>query len=143
MKRVVRGNVINLPYSLHDGTVIGFEVTGDKLVMQFQYGFIKTIEPFDQVNGNVEFEKADWDFSYVYLFEYQDVLCGNVGSFTGEKMELKKFIDQFKNFKFDLVDETYGYNLSKFDGYLSDGYSIKECSIQIYHLGDMSYIVEE
>lgn len=143
MKKVVRNNVINLPYSLHDGAVVRFEAAEDKFAMQFQYGFVKTVEPFEQVNGNIEFEKVDWDFSFAYLLEYQDVLCGNVGHFTGKKMSLKEFISHYNNAKFDVIDETYGYNTSKFDGYLSDKGSVKECIIEIYHLGDMSYIVEE
>lgn len=79
----------------------------------------------------------------MYLLEYQDVPCGNCGSFTGEKKDLHEFIDQYRNAGFDIMDETYGYNMSKFSGYLSAEGSVKECIIEIYHLGDMSYIVEE
>lgn len=142
MKKVVRNNINDLPYSLHDGVVIGFEVIGDTLVMKFQYGFLRTTHPFEQINGSIEIEKIDWDFSFVYLLDYQDVLCGNVGSFTGKKMELKTFINQFKSVEFTLIDETYGYNTSKFDGYLSDGDMFRECMIEIYHLGDMSYLTK-
>ena len=142
MKKVIRNNIINLPYSLHDGAVIGLEAEEGKLLMKFQYGFIETIEPFEQISGNVEFEGIDWDFSFVYFFEYQDVLCGNAGHFTGKKMSLQEFISQYNNIKFDIMDETYGYNMSKFSGYLTDRDSIKECIIEIYHMGDMSYIVE-
>ena len=143
MNRVIRRNQIDLPYSLHDGKVIGFQVTNDTLQMQLQSGFIETIEPFEQAAGCIEFEKIDWDFSYVYLLEYEDVPCGNCGSFTGKKMDLHEFIGQYHNVGFDIMDETYGYNMSKFSGYLSAEGSVKECIIEIYHLGDMSYIVEE
>ena len=143
MNRVIRRNQINLPYSLHDGKVIGFQVTNDILQMQLQSGFTETIEPFEQVTGYIELEKIDWDSSYVYLLEYQEVPCGNCGSFTGEKMGLHEFIDQFHNAGFDIMEETYGYNMSKFSGYLSAKGSVKECIIEISHLGDMSYIVEK
>jgi len=116
MNKITRRNSIDIPYSLHDGAVIGFDIIKDKLLMKFQYGFISTMEPFKQIEGKVEFEKIDWDFSYAYIFEYQDVLCGNVGSFIGKKMELSTFISQYKNFKFDIVDETYGYNQSNLTG---------------------------
>lgn len=142
MKKIIRNNIINLLYSLHDGAVIGLEAEEDRLLMKFQYGFIKTTEPFEQVNGNIEFERIDWDFSFVYFFEYIDVLCGNAGHFTGRKMSLKEFISQYNNSKFDIMDETYGYNMSKFSGYITDRDSIKECIIEIYHMGDMSYIAE-
>lgn len=143
MKKVIRSNITNLPYSLHDGVVTAFEVSEDNLIMKFQSGFIKTTEPFEQISGSVAIENIDWDFSFVYLLDYKDVLCGNVGSFTGRKIKLKTFINQFKYAKFDLIDETYGYNTSKFDGYLSKGGSCQECKIEIYHLGDMSYLVDE
>lgn len=143
MKKVIRNNIINLPYSLHDGTVIDFKVEADTLVMQFQNGFVTTSKPFGQIKGNIKFEKIDWDFSFVYLLEYQDALCPNEGCFTGKKMSLKDFVSQHSNVRIDIVDETYGYNISKLDGYLSEGDSIKECRIEIYHLGDMSYIIEE
>lgn len=142
MKRTIRKNMTDLPYSLHDARVIGFEVNENILQMKFQSGFVCMVAPFKQVEGFVEFEKIDWD-SYVYLLEYQEVLCGNLGSLTGKKMELREFINEFDNASFDIIDETYGYNLSKFSGYLSTQDSLKECIIELYHWGDMSYILEE
>jgi hypothetical protein len=86
---------------------------------------------------------VDWDFSFAYILEYPDVLCGNEGGFTGQKMGLKKFANGFKQARLDIVDETYGYNTSKFDGYLSAAGSLKECRVEIYHLGAMSYIIKD
>lgn len=142
MKRTIRKNMTDLPYSLHDARVIGFEVNENILQMKFQSGFVCMVAPFKQVEGFVEFEKIDWDFCYVYLLEYQEVLCGNPGSFTGKKMELGEFINEFHNASFEIIDETYGYNLSKFMGYFSKQDSLEECIIELYHWGDMSYILE-
>lgn len=142
MKKSILRNRIDLPYSLHDAKVIGFEVKDDTLQMKFQSGFVCTVEPYEQVEGFVEFEKIEWD-SYVYLLEYQGVLCGNPGSFTGKKMELWAFLNEFKNASFEIIDETYGYNMSKFSGYLSSNSSIQECCIELYHWGDMRYIITE
>lgn len=142
MKRTIRRNMTDLPYSLHDARVIGFEVKKNILQMKFQSGFVCMVAPFKQVEGFIEFEKIDWD-SYVYLLEYHEVLCGNLGSFTGKKMELRQFINEFHNASFEIIDETYGYNLSKFKGYFSKQDSLKECIIELYHWGEMSYILEE
>ncbi len=142
MKRIIRRNMTDLPYSLHDARVIGFEVNENILQMKFQSGFVCTVAPFKQVEGFVEFEKIDWD-SCVYLLEYQEVLCGNPGHFIGKKMELREFLKEFDNASFEIIDETYGYNLSKFSGYLSTKNSFVECMIELYHWGDMSYILEE
>lgn len=57
MNRVIRRNQIDLPYSLHDGKVIGFQVTNDTLQMQLQGGFIETIEPFEQAAGCMSLRK--------------------------------------------------------------------------------------
>lgn len=172
MKKVTRKNVIDLPYSLHDGVVTGFEVLAgseklnecekqngfeipngcenlneceiprDKLLLEFEHGFVSTLEPYMQVEGKIEFAKVDWDFSFAYIIEFPDgSLCGNQGNFTGHKMELLDFIQQNKELRFEIIDETYGYNTTKLDGYLWGDTKIKECRLEIYHLGDMSYIV--
>ena len=142
MKKIVRHNITDLPYSLHDAVVTGLEVLDDRLLMLFQYGFMSIGESYEQVWGKIEFERVDWDFSYIYLLEFPEGLCGNAGDFIGKKMGLVEFINQCPNIKFEIVDETYGYNQSKFDGYLW-GDTVKECRIEIYHLGEMNYLIEE
>lgn len=137
MKKVVRDN-IHVPYSLHDMSVISFEINGDDMIMRTQSGIVSAITPYGQPDGYVEFHKIDWDFSFVYLLNF----TGNVGSFTGEKMYLKDFIEQFINANFSIIDETYGYNQTKFEGFLSIGGTVKECFVEIYHLGDMIFVEE-
>lgn len=136
MKTTIRDNVTHLPYSLHDMSVTGFEVEGDRLVLQFANGFVKIGDPCEQINGSIAFQQVDWDFCYAYVLDF----CGNAGSFTGSKASLADFIAQNKNVLFEIADETYGYNQSKFSGYLSVARSLKECTLEIYHLGDMQYV---
>ena len=142
MKKVVRSNVTNLPFSLHDQIVIGFAAEDNRLEMLFESGFLSITGPLKQVQGKIEFEKVDWDFCHVYVLEFPEGHC-NLGNFQGKKMELLDFIKQNKNIRFEIIDETYGYNTSKFDGYLWDETSMKECMVEIYHLGDMNYLIEE
>ena len=137
VKRVVRENV-RAPYSLHDMSVINFEINGDDMIMRTQSGIVSTVPPYGQPDGYVEWYKIDWDFSYVYLFS----VSGNTGSFTGEKMYLKDFVNLFVNANFSIIDETYGYNKTKFEGILSMGGTVKECFVEIYHLGDMVFVEE-
>ena len=136
-KQIVRAN-ITPPYSLHDMNVIAFEVAGDSIIMRTQSGMIKTEGLSSQVDGHVIFENVQWDFSYVYLLDF----TGNIGTFTGEKMFLKDFIAGFQNAGFSVMDETFGYNQSRFTGYLSMNRTVKECSIEIYHEGSMIYVEE-
>ena len=138
MKRTIRSN-IETTYSLHDMNVISFDVSGDDIIMHTQSGMFKTTLPTSQPDGYVEFHNVQWDFSYVYLLG----VTGNIGTFAGEKMFLKDFIDRYKQFGFSVMDETYGYNMTKYSGYLLSNRQHCECIIEIYHEGDMIFVTEE
>lgn len=138
MKRTIRDNV-NAAYSLHDMNVIVFEVVSNDIVMRTQSGMVETVAPYGQPNGYVEFHNVQWNFSYVYLLS----ATGNVGRFTGEKMFLKDFIERYKQFGFSIMDETYGYNMTKYCGYLLTNRRHCECIVEIYHEGDMVFVAED
>ena len=138
MKHTVRENII-APYSLHDMNVYAFDVEADDIIMRTQSGPVKTTEPMGQPDGYVVFHNVQWDYSYVYLLG----VSGNVGKFTGEKMFLKDFIDRYKQFGFSIMDETYGYNMTKYNGFLLSNRQHCECIVEIYHEGDMVFAVEE
>lgn len=137
MRRKIREN-IKTAYSLHDMNVMAFEVSGDDLVMRTQSGMVKVLHPSSQVDGSVEFQDVQWDFCYVYLLGVD----GNTGSFAGEKLFLRDFIDRYKSFGFSIMDETYGYNMTKYNGYLLTGGRHCECIVEIYHEGDMVFVDE-
>ena len=138
MKRTIRNN-INTAYSLHDMNVIAFETIDNDIIMRTQSGMVKTISPLGQPDGHVEFHNVQWDFSFVYLLG----VTGNIGTFTGEKMFLKDFIERYEQFGFSIMDETYGYNMTKYNGYLLSNRQHYECIIEIYHEGDMVFVAEE
>lgn len=137
MIKTVREN-IRTPYSLHDMNVIAFEVTGEDMIMRTQSGMCRTVPPLGQPDGYVEFHGVQWDFSYAYLLDF----TGNVGTFTGEKMFLKDFIERNPVMGFSIMDETYGYNTTKYEGYLTMNRRFYECMIEIYHEGDMIFVEE-
>lgn len=137
MKHTIREN-IHAPYSLHDMNVIAFEAAGDNIIMRTQSGMVKTTAPYSQPDGYVEFHAVRWDFSYVYLLDF----TGNTGPFTGEKMFLKDFIERFQPLGFSVMDETYGFNMTKYSGYLTADRHHYECIIEIYHEGDMVFVDE-
>ncbi len=138
MIKTIRDN-INPSYSLLDMNVISFEVKENDIIMKTQSGMIKTTPICAQTDGYVEFRDVRWDFSYVYLLG----VTRNVGTFTGEKMFLKDFIEKYKQFGFSIMDETYGYNMTKYCGYLLSNRQHHECMLEIYHEGDMVFIAEE
>lgn len=135
MKRIIRDN-INPEYSLHDMSVFAFDVTDNNIIMRTQSGMVETIAPYGQPDGFVEFNNVQWDVSFVYLLG----VTGNVGTFTGEKMFLKDFIERYKQFGFSIMDETYGYNMTKYSGYLLSNRQHCECIVEIYHEGDMFFV---
>lgn len=57
MKKTIREN-INAAYSLHDMTVISFEVMEDDIIMRTQSGMVKTTPPYPQPDGYVEFHNV-------------------------------------------------------------------------------------
>ena len=138
MKRTIRDN-INASYTLHDMNVCEFNILDNDIIMKTQSGMVETTAPYRQPDGYIEFHNVQWDFSFVYLLG----VTGNVGIFTGEKMFLKDFIDKYKQFGFSVMDETYGYNMTKYCGYLTSGGKFCECVVEIYHEGDMVFVAEE
>ena len=143
MKQTIRKNITDIPYSLHDKEVNEMTVEGKKLTLHFKDGYVECQEPYDDVKGTVVFENVDWDFSFAYTFKCKEFTLENTGPIEGEKMMLKDFAEQFANMTFEIVDETFGYNTTKFEGYLYLEEGTVECNISIYHMGDMSYLVEE
>lgn len=137
MKRTIREN-IKAAYSLHNMNVIAFEIRGNDLTMRTQSGMVKATPPNSQLEGYVEFYHVQWDFSYVCLLDF----TGNIGPFTGEKLYLKDFIEKFNPLGFSIMDETYGYNTTKYSGYLTVNRHHYECVVEIYHEGDMVFVEE-
>ena len=135
MKRTVREN-IHSAFTLHDRNVIAFEVRENDLVMRTQSGILETTPPYRLLDGFVEFHDVQWDFSYAYLLG----VTGNAGTFTGEKMWLRDFLDRYAQFGFSVMDETYGFNMTKYSGYLLSNRQHCECVIEIYHEGDMVFV---
>jgi len=138
LRRTVR-NHINMAYSLHDMNVFSFEIADNQVVMRTQSGMVETTAPYRQLDGYIEFQGVQWDFSFVYLLG----VTGNVGPFTGEKMFFKDFIERYKQFGFSVIDETYGYNMTKYSGYLLSNRQHCECVVEIYHEGDMVFVTED
>ena len=140
MKTTIRNNITDLPYSLHDAVVTGIELAGDKVTFRFAEGFFEPSEgDCRRVIGSVEFENVDWDFCNAYVLNS----AKNEGSFRGRKMSLKVFADKYKSLRFEIISETYGYNKSTFSGWLWLKNKPKECILELYHSGDMRYVVDQ
>lgn len=143
MKTVVKQPNPDPPYSLHDAYIMEVQVEGDTLRLITQCGYVCTVEPCGQVEGDVEITGVDWESSYVYVMEYQDVLCGNCGAFAGHKMTLETFIQKYSDGALDIMDETYGFRLAALSGFLNLRERLLEFKLEIYYTGEFRYLLKE
>ena len=131
----------DLPYSLHDMRVSSISHEGNSVVLQFENGYVSTKEPYPQVPGSITVEKVDADFMDVMLLSKY----GKYGEFRGEKLTLDEFLNRYKEYSFEIVDELYGYNSVQYGGYLSvpDSEILTEMTLSIYYWGETVYKTEE
>ena len=143
MKIVVKQPNPDPPYSLHDACISELRAEGDTLRLVTQYGYVRTEEPFDQVEGDVEFTGVDWASSYVYIMDYQDVLCGNCGAFTGRKMTLETFLREHPRDTLEILDEAWGFRQANLSGFLNLRDRLAECKLEIWYTGEFRYLLKE
>lgn len=143
MSIVVKKPYQDPPYSLHDAHILELRAEGETLRLMTQYGYVSIAEPYGQVDGDVMITGVDWESSYVYLMEYVDVLCGNCGSFTGRKMTLKDFMQEFPDPCLDILDECYGYRQANLRGFLGLPDRLLECSLELCYTGEFRYLLKD
>ena len=132
----------DLLYGVHDTLVSKISFLDEKTVrLQFDEGFFRLEEPYPKVVGNITIEKVDADFADVLLLSED----GKYGKFTGYKLSLKEFINQYDDYSFEIVGEMYGYNNVEYSGFLK--LKDKDCFIEIilsiYYFGDIVYETNE
>ena len=143
MPVVTKPPISDPPYSLHDACIRKLRGEGDTLRLVTQWGYVCTTPPCDQVEGDVEITGVDWDFSCVYVMEYQGVLCGNYGSFTGKKMTVEDFLREYPEGALDIMDETYGYHQVKLNGFLNLRESCLEFVLDLCYNGEFRYLLKD
>ncbi len=140
MKTTVRKNITDLPYSLHDAVVTSVEIKDDSVTLRFAEGFFEPSEgDCRRIDGYIEIDGTDFDFCNAYVLN----CAKNKGRFKGQKISLAAFAKKYRVLRFEIISETYGYNKSTFAGILWVKNKLKECILELYHAGDMRYVVEE
>lgn len=130
-----------IPYSLHDMWVKRIALQKETIKFEFEYGYVKLVEPFDQVNGSITIEGVDFDCANVFM----QSKWGEYGRFQGEKLRLSEFLKKYDWSSFEIVDELYGYNQLLYSGYLSvkGADDLIEIDISIYFTGNIIYETAE
>lgn len=141
-KVVVQKRFAVPPYSLHDARLTGLIPEGDTIRLNIQCGYVETTAPFEVVDGDVEITGLDWDFCWAYMMDYPDVLCGNCGSFVGEKLSIPDFLKKYQPVSIDVIDETYGYRQVKFSGFLNHESRCLEVMMEFCYAGEFRYLLK-
>lgn len=129
------------PYGLHDMRIDKMELAGNDLCLHFEHGFVRSQEPYEQVEGSITVEKLDPDFCCVELLSTN----GRYGGFRGEKMALADFLGRYPSFSFEVVDELLAYNQVVYSGYLSlpGATKLREMELSLYYWGEIVYDTDE
>lgn len=128
-----------VPYSLHDMRTGSVTLRDGELTLAFETGMVRLGEPCEQVSGRVILtgvESCDlWQLSP----------NGRYGRFEGEKQSWERFARRHPAFSLEILDELYGYNQVRYQGYLTlpDEENMIEFCMEIYYTGTLTYETEE
>ncbi len=132
------------PYGLHDRRVSAMTLKEGDLILSFEDGFTRmapsgTAE--SDVPGCIVAEGIDPDFCYVAI-EGQG---GSMGEFRGERFAILDFTEKYRGFRFEIINEYYGWQRLLFTGWLwMPGARPKEMTLCLgYFTGDVVYRTEE
>ena len=130
-----------IPYSLHDMLVKRITLQKESIKFEFEYGYVKLVEPYNQVDGSITIEGVDFDFVNVLVRNRM----GEYGKFQGEKLELPEFLKKYDWISFEIIDELYGYNQVIYSGILlvEGSEDFMEMDISIYFTGNIIYETAE
>ncbi len=136
----VRKNIDFLPYDLYHMTISKCDFDEKDIIFNFISGIIKVGNPGYQSDGAVQIKGVDWESSNAFVLSEN----GERGEFTANKLELKEFFEEYfgedGKCEFEIIDESYGFNYTRFSGYLNIDGKKKECAMEIFHTGNMEYI---
>ena len=130
------------PYGLQDMIFDGLEVRGDSLIMHLPEGLISNEEPYRVVSGTVSITGVDFENSFVHILSHYAM----VGAFAGQKIELLRFLEDYRYRDFEINKEYHGNDSTIYKGYFSvfNGDNlVVEAMIEISHDGGIVYETEE
>ena len=130
------------PYGLQDMIFDRLEVSEEALTMHLPEGLIKNEEPYQVENGAVTLTGVDFDNSFVHILSRYAM----VGEFAGKKIELRRFLEDYRWRDFEINKEYHGENSTIYKGYFSvfNGQDlVVEAMIEISHDGEIVYETEE
>lgn len=141
LNRFSKQNVI-LPFSLHDARITSIEVKpattnliDGRISFKFANGYCKVNEHNVQQTGkgSVIFSGIDFDYSHVYYCKEN----------KRKEITFEQLAEDVEKSALDIIDETYGCNLSKFSCTMVTEDAWYEVEIEIYHFNETIYEWED
>ncbi len=88
--------------------------------------------------AKIVFEKCDVDDLEILVFN-----STILDTFTGKRIELPQYQQDYSESEFEVITETYNWGRAVFQGWLYTEGSPVHCIMNIYFTGDMVYVVDE
>lgn len=94
-------------YSLHDARVQKIEYADDKLIFTFDYIFSYEHGDEQTHKAKIVFEKCDIDDLEILVFN-----STMLDTFTGKRIELPQYQQEYSESEFEVITETYNWGSS-------------------------------
>ena len=125
-------------YSLPDARVQKIEYVDDDLIFIFDYIFSYENGIEQTHKAQVVFETCDIDFFEILVFN-----TTILDTFTGKRIELPQYQQDYSDSEFEVIAETYNWGRAVLQGWLWTEGNPVHCIMNIYFKGDMVYVIDE
>ncbi len=142
MKVKKERNLTLKQYTLHDARVEKIELNKDNIILKLD--FITSYPQGKEVfhKANVILDNIDAACCEVYVFD-KLVDCHTDNKFSGECLELKKFVEKYNPLEFEIINELDdGYNII-LDGWLYINKEPVSCTMNFWTEGSFIYDIYE
>lgn len=127
------------PFGFHDCHINRITFADQNIKLSFDEPFYTIGGP--DVRGDVTIEQIDPDCCEIII----QGRGGKMGGFRGEKLRIEEFLGKYKDFRFEVIDEYYGWHKMQLVGWLwMTGTCPKDMTLSLgYFKGDVIYNTEE
>ena len=136
--KITRSFGEDFKYSLHDASLQKIEYVGGNFIFTFDYMFSYENGVEQTHKAKIVFEKCDVDDLEILVFN-----STILDTFTGKRIELPQYQQDYSESEFEVITETYNWGRAVFQGWLYTEGSPVHCIMNIYFTGDMVYVVDE
>lgn len=105
------------PYGLHDCRINRMEIVDGNIKLFFKEEITRINRPGVpglDVYGHIVVEGIDLDFCTPLIAGKG----GSMGGFRGERLTIPEFMEKYKGYEFEVINEYYGWQRLQFTGWL-------------------------